>query len=460
MTPENEGGTVDLLDATTLPDPYPIAPLTAPPDATIVVPGSKSITNRALVCAALAEGTSTLTGALFADDTEAMLGVLGALGIGLAIDRATNEVLVMGCAGEVPAAAQALDVRQSGTTARFIPPLLALGNGSYRLIGHPQLLARPMAPTFDALRHLGVAVEELAGAGRLPATIRGHDPEGHSIRGGRLRLPGDVSSQFLSGLLMIGPYLPDGLVIEVTTPLVSRPYVELTAAVMRSFGAPVETPDGATFAVAPGGYRAARYRIEPDASAASYFFAAAAMSGGRVRVEGLGRASQQGDMAFVDLLEEMGARVDQDDESTEVAGTGELHGIDADLAELSDTAPTLAVTAVVADGPTRVTGIGFIRAKETDRIAAVAAELERCGIEVSIDADGWSITPGPVQPAVIRTYDDHRMAMSFALLGLRHPGVAIAGPSCVAKTFPGFWAALQRLHEAGRREGPVRLPTR
>jgi len=452
--------TLDLFDATTLPDPYAIVSLTSPPDTTIEVPGSKSITNRALVCAALAEGTSTLHGLLFADDTEAMLDVLGALGIGLDVDRSTNQVEVVGCAGDVPATERPLDVRQSGTTARFVPPLLALGSGSYRVIGHPQLLARPMAPTFDALRELSVGVEELAGAGRLPATIRGRSPSGHGIRGGRLRLPGDVSSQFLSGLLLIGPCLPDGLTIEVTTPLVSRPYVELTAEVMGSFGAAVEMPDRATFAVAPGGYRATEYRVEPDASAASYFFAAAAMSGGCVRVPGLGRASRQGDMAFVDLLEEMGAEVHREDESTEVTGTGELHGIDADLADLSDTAQTLAATAVGANGPTRVTGIGFIRAKETDRIAAVAAELTRCGIEVRNETDGWSITPGPVKPAVIRTYGDHRMAMSFSLLGLSNSGIAIGGPGCVAKTFPGFWAALDRLHEPRRHEGTVRLPTR
>ncbi len=462
MSPSKGARAVDLADPATLPDPYPVLPLASPPATTVEVPGSKSITNRALVCAALAGGRSTLTGALFADDTEAMLDVLRVLGIGLTVDRRRNEVEVEvdGCAGAVPATGQALDVRRSGTTARFVPPLLALGSGSYRVIGHRQLLARPMGPTFDALRELGIAVEELEGRARLPATIGGRGLHGHGMRGGRLRLPGDVSSQFLSGLLLIGPCLPDGLVIEVTTPLVSRPYVELTAAVMRAFGASVDTPDPATFAVAPGGYRAARYRIEPDASAASYFFAAAAMSGGRVLVPGLGRTSQQGDMAFVGLLSDMGAVVDQDDESTEVNGTGELHGIDADLADLSDTAQTLAVVAAGAEGTTRVTGIGFIRAKETDRIAAVAAELTRCGIEVSIEADGWSIRSGPVRPAVVRTYEDHRMAMSFALLGLCNPGIAIAGPDCVAKTFPGFWVALHRLYEPDPPEAPDRLPTR
>jgi 3-phosphoshikimate 1-carboxyvinyltransferase len=183
------------------------------------------------------------------------------------------------------------------------------------------------------------------------------------------------------------------------------------------------------------------------------------MSGGRVVVPGLGRRSHQGDMGFVDLLGQMGAEVRQDDQRTEVRGTGVLHGLDADLADLSDTAQTLAVTAVVGDRPTRVTGIGFIRAKETDRIAAVAAELRRCGIDAVVEPDGWLIHPGPVQPAVIQTYGDHRMAMSFALLGLRATGIAISDPGCVAKTFPGFWAALHRLYKRGQPDGPGRLPT-
>lgn len=446
MTPGGGEQTVDLGDLAHLPDPYPITPLVRLPDTTVEIPGSKSITNRALICAALAEGSSTLIGPLFADDTAAMLGVLDALAIVVRADPGAGRVEVVGCAGEVPATDRTLDVRQSGTTARFLAPLLALGAGSYRISGHPQLLARPMAPTFDALRGLGVAVEELAGPGRLPATIRGRGVGGGGgLGGGRLRLPGDVSSQFLSGLLLSGPCLPDGLVIEVTTPLVSRPYVDLTIAVMEAFGGSVETPDGSTFAVAPGGYRAAEYRIEPDASAASYFFAAAAVTGGRVRVPGLGSASQQGDMGFLDLLSEMGAAVDQGARSTEVTGPDQLRGIDADLTDLSDTAQTLAVTAARAAGPTRVRGIGFIRAKETDRVAAVATELARCGVDVVVEPDGWSITPRPVQPAVVHTYSDHRMAMSFALLGLTTAGIAIEDPGCVAKTFPGFWSALDRL---------------
>ncbi|MCU1351384.1 MAG: aroA [Acidimicrobiales bacterium] len=430
-----------------LPDPLPIAPVTGPLDATVRVPGSKSITNRALVCAALATGPSTLEGALFADDTEAMVGVLRSVGIDVRTDAPGERIAVEGCGGALPPGAAALDVRQSGTTARFVAPLLALGSGPYRLTGDPQLLARPMGPSFDALRALGVPVEELADAGHLPATVRGG-----GLSGGVVRVPGDVSSQFLSGLLLIGPCLPDGLIVEVTTPLVSRPYVELTLAVMGAFGATTESPDPSTFAVAPGGYRGVvGYRIEPDASTASYPLAAAAICGGRVRVAGLGSGSLQGDAGFADLLAAMGATVHRDADGTEVSGPDRLRGGEFDLTHLSDTAQTLAACAAYADGPVRVRGIGFIRRKETDRVAAVATELRRCGVGVVEEDDGWLIEPAPVHGAVVQTYDDHRMAMSFALLGLRTAGIEIAGPGCVAKTFPGYWALLDELRgPAGR----------
>jgi 3-phosphoshikimate 1-carboxyvinyltransferase len=226
---------------------------------------------------------------------------------------------------------------------------------------------------------------------------------------------------------------------------VSRPYLDLTVATMRSFGADVEVPDDRSFAVAPGGYRPTDLAVEPDASAASYFFAAAAICGGRVRVEGLGTATVQGDLAFVDVLERMGAHVERTARWTEVTGTGTLAGVEADLGALSDTAQTLAAVAVFAEGPTRVTGIGFIRRKETDRIAAVVTELRRCGLRAEEEADGFVVHPGAPRPTTVETYDDHRMAMSFALLGLRAPGIRISDPGCVAKTYPGYFADLDRL---------------
>jgi 3-phosphoshikimate 1-carboxyvinyltransferase len=268
------------------------------------------------------------------------------------------------------------------------------------------------------------------------------------LRGGRVELPGHVSSQFLSGLLLAGPCMTQGIEIEVSTPLVSRPYVALTTSTMRAFGVEVaESDDERTFAVEPQQYRSTTHRIEPDASAASYFFAAAAVCGGRVRVEGLGTASAQGDLGFADVLKRMGAEVTAGDDWTQVVGTGRLEGVTVDLADLSDTAPTLAVVAACASSPTRATGIGFIREKESDRVAAVVAELGRCGVDAAEEPDGFVVRPdrSRLHGERIETYEDHRMAMSFAVLGLRVPGITIVDPSCVGKTFPRFFEALDSL---------------
>ncbi len=432
---------LDLLDLARLPDPLAIDQVSGPLDATVRVPGSKSITNRALVCAALADGTSVLDGALFAEDTAAMLGVLDALGLHVSTQPDEARITVTGCAGQPPPSTTLVDVRQSGTTARFALPLLALGTGTYRVTAHPQMQARPMAATFDGLTGLGARIVGQGHAGHLPVQV-----EAGRLRSGVVRVPGDASSQFLSGLLLIGPCLPGGLVVELTTELVSQPYVEMTTSVMAAFGAVVEQPNDRTFVVAAGGYRARDYAVEPDASAASYPLAAAAICGGRVRVTGLGPAAMQGDTAFADVLAAMGAGVRRDAGGTEVTATaGSLDGGTFDLTHFSDTAQTLAVVAPFARAPVTVTGIGFIRRKEIDRVAAVATELARCGVTVHTDADGWTIIPSTPRPAVVQTSDDHRMAMSFALLGLVTPGMAIAEPRCVAKTFPGYWALLAQL---------------
>ena len=424
-----------------LPDPLLIEPIDGPLDAVVVVPGSKSITNRALVTAALATGTSHLHGVLRADDTEAMIGGLGELGVPVRADWSNAVVDVGGVAGRPPADVAAVDARLSGTTSRFLLPVAALGRGTYRVDGAAPLRARPMGTMVGALRALGVTVTESGAPQRLPV-----DVSGGPVRGGEVELPGDVSSQFLSGLLLAGPSMAEGLTVRVATALVPRPYVDLTLAVMRSFGASVEEDGTGMWRVAPIGYQAATYPVEPDASAASYFFGAAAIVGGRVTVEGLGTESRQGDVAFVDLLERMGADVERRAGSITVSRSGVLHGIDADLADLSDTAQTLAAVAVFAEGPTRMTGIGFIRGKETDRIGNVVTELRRCGIEADEESDGMVVHPGRPQPAIIETYHDHRMAMSFALLGLRAEAIRIADPACVAKTFPGYWDTLARLH--------------
>jgi 3-phosphoshikimate 1-carboxyvinyltransferase len=416
-----------------------VEPLSAPPDAVVRVPGSKSLTNRALVCAAFAEGTSILEGALHADDTEAMIGALRTLGVRVAGEGAT--LTVDGTGGGVPAGPADLDARLSGTTARFLAPLLATGPGPYRLDAAAPMRARPMGPLVDSLRTLGTEVVEDGEPASLPLSIGG------GARGGRVELPGHVSSQFLSGLLLAGPLFPEGVEVVVTTPLVSVPYVEMTRWVMRSFGGDV---DGTH--VAPGCYVATRYEIEPDASAASYFFAAAAITGGRVTVAGLHREALQGDVRFVDVLERMGATVEWGPDSVTVTGPppGGLQGVTVDLADLSDTAQTLAAVAVFAGSPTTVTGIGFIRRKETDRLADTVRELQRVGVEATEHEDGFTIHPGTPRPARIETYDDHRMAMSFALLGLVVPGIEILDPGCVAKTYPDYFADLDQLRRGGR----------
>ncbi len=417
--------------------PRVVRPLLRPPDVAVRVPGSKSHTNRALICAALATGTSRLDGALFADDTEAMVQALRQLGLHVTVDPGQATISVDGTSGVLPQGPVRLDVRQSGTTSRFILPMLALGSGSYVLDGHEQLRARPFEDLVTALSQLGVRTS----GSTLPITV-----QGGSFRGGTVQIPGSVSSQFLSGLLLSAPCAEGPVGIEVLGDLVSQPYVELTLATMRSFGAQIDQDGLRRFVVHPTGYRAADVVIEPDASAASYFFGAAAITGGRVSVPGLGRRTVQGDLAFVDVLEAMGALVERGDDSTEVRGVGSLHGIEIDMADISDTAQTLAVVATFAESVTRITGIGFIRRKETDRIGAVVRELSKLGIRADEDPDGMTIHPGVPHPGVVATHDDHRMAMSFALLGLVHPGIEIADPGCVAKTFPRYFDVLDALH--------------
>jgi 3-phosphoshikimate 1-carboxyvinyltransferase len=422
------------LTADALPDVFAVSLSGARPDTSVTPPGSKSITNRAVLCAALAPGRSRLTGVLFADDTRAMLGSAVALGAEVTIDQASGTVTITGVDPRGQNIPTAIDARQSGTTSRFILPAVALSPARSVVDGSPQLQARPFGPLLDALVTLGAKVESLGPKGYLPVAVTG------PARGGQVELPGHISSQFLSGLLMSGPLMPDGLDVTLTSALVSVPYVRVTQAVMAAFG--VQT-DG--LSVTPASYRASEYAIEPDASAASYFFAAAAVTGGRVTVEGLGTASMQGDVAFADVLEKMGARVERSAYRTTVTGPAQLHGVDVDMADISDTAQTLAAVAVFADSPTRARGIGFIRRKETDRLGAIVTELRRAGIDAVEHDDGFTVNPGLPVPTRFETYGDHRMAMSLSLLGLRVPGIEIADPKCVAKTYPNFFADLSRL---------------
>ena len=417
-----------------------ITPLAVRPHATVRLPGSKSITNRALVCAALASGETTLTGALFADDTEAMVEAVQSLGA--EVDRLPEKATmrIRGTAGSVGTTAGAvIDARMSGTTSRFLAPVLALSERPVTLDGHPQLRARPFGDLADSLRQLGVSVEFPSGGDGLPMVIRG------PIQSHDAAVATDRSSQFLSGLMLAGPLVPGGLTLSIDESTVSRSYVEMTAAVMRSFGADVEVGPEAVNVAGDGYTPVECFAVEPDASSASYFWAAAAITSGTVGVEGLGADSIQGDAHFASLLEAMGASVQEVAGCTRVTG-GPLQGVEVDLADMSDTAPTLAVAASLASTPTTVRGIGFVRGKESDRIATVVSELRRCGVEARELADGFTVVPGSAPAgARVRTYDDHRIAMAFSVLGLAVPGMQIENPGCVAKTFPGFYGALESL---------------
>jgi 3-phosphoshikimate 1-carboxyvinyltransferase len=423
-----------------LPDVLEIHVRSTPVQGTVRPPGSKSYTNRALVLAGLATGRSTIEGALFSDDTLHMARALPALGIPVAPDEAAERFVVHGCGGTPPANRASVFVGNSGTTARFVAPLMALGRGVFELTGDEAMAKRPILPLLDALRSLGVDATSIHGTGCPPIRI-----ESSGLKGGAVRMPGGVSSQYFSGLLLVAPCTRDGLTIDVEGDLVSKPYIEVTGQAMAAFGATFRNDAFRQFQVRPAPYRAMTYRIEPDASAASYFFAAAAVTGGRVVVPGLGARSLQGDLRFVHLLARMGCRVRQTDDETEVTGPSKLRGIDADMSDLSDTAQTIAAIAPFAEGPTRVKGIGFIRRKETNRISAVVTELRRLGIRAEEEDDGFVVHPGAPVAGEVQTYHDHRMAMSFAITGLVAPGIRICNPSCVSKTFPRFFEALRSI---------------
>ena len=415
-------------------------PLEQPPDCEVRVPGSKSITNRAVLIAALADGPSVLEGALFSDDTEYMAEAWRRLGIRVAADAAACRLAVDGRGGTIPAPAAALFVGNAGTAMRFLLPALCLGHGRYHLDGSARMRERPIQDLVEALRPLGAQVRCSAGNGCPPVEVTAD-----GLRGGCTQVAAAKSSQFLSAVLLVAPCTRDGVEVEVTGDLVAPPYVDMTIGVMRAFGVAVGRDGYGRFTVAPQRYTARRYGIEPDASSAHYFLAAAALCGGRVRVAGLGYASLQGDVRFIDLLEQMGATVTRGDAFLEVRGGGELDGIEADMNAISDTAPTLAALAPFARRPVSIRNIAHVRLQESDRLHAVASELQRLGVRVRELDDGLRIEPSAIRAAIVDTYDDHRIAMSFALIGLRVPGIGIRDPACVRKTFPDFFTRLEGL---------------
>lgn len=416
----------------------------APIDATVRVPGSKSITNRALLAAALAHGDSELTGALHSDDTRYMAAALNALGIPVETDEAGAAFRVQGRGGTFPAPQADLFVGNAGTAMRFLVAALPLGHGRYRIDGIPRMRQRPIGPLLQALNDLGADVHGELEAGYPPVIVNAS-----GLPGGRCRMAGDQSSQYFTALLLAGPCAANGIEVEVIGDLVSKPYIPMTAAVMAAFGVTADIDDvhWRTLGVRPGQrYLGRDYRIEPDASNASYFFAAAAVTGGRVRVDGLGRHSTQGDLRFVDVLAAMGAEVTETEDYVEVRGpSGGLRGVDLDLGPISDTAQTLAAIAPFASGPTTIRGVAHARLKETDRVEAMANELRRLGQQVEVFPDGLRVDPRPIVPADIHTYDDHRMAMSFSIAALKAPGIRLQEPGCVAKTFPDFFDRLDAI---------------
>ena len=420
-------------------DVYRVAPLGAPIDAVVEVPGSKSIANRALVCAALAEGESVLTGVPDGDDTEAMVACLRLMGLDL--DRDGSTVVVGGGVSRFRKGPLTLPTRLAGTTSRFLTAVAALGPGPYTIDGDAPLRRRPMAPLHEALTRLGVSVSSLEEAGHLPVTV--HGPL--DATADEVELRGDVSSQYLTALMLVAPYLPNGLRVVLTTPLVSRPYVRITAAVMAAFGVPGVQMGDRIITVPAGRYTPCSYEVEPDASSAGYPLAVAAICGGTVRVPGLTRHSVQGDAAFCHVLARMGCEVVQDDTGTTVSRYGPLHGIEIDMVDLSDLVPTLAAVGVFATGTTDIHGVGFIRNKESDRLGDLCAELRAAGIDASDNRDGIVVRESRPHSATLRTHHDHRLAMSFALLGLAASGIAIENPDVVSKSWPDFWMMIEGL---------------
>lgn len=418
-----------------------IRPLSARLNATIRPPGSKSITNRALLLGVLGGGPCKLSNALRCDDTEIMIEALRTLGFHIEVDWDSRLVTVSRPANAaiIPKASAELFLGNSGTSMRFLTAALSLGQGRYRLDGTSRMRERPIRDLLEALRSLGVRASSEENNGCPPVCV-----ESDGLDGGRVSIRGDTSSQFLSGLLISAPLANRDVTIEVSGSLVSQPYVRMTLAMVEDFGGTIRPGRQGEFHI-PGRQRYHRtsYAVEPDATSAGYFFAAAAICGGTVATAVPPRPLQ-GDWRFVDILERMGCRVSRDGGMIRVTGDA-LCGIDVDMNNTSDCVMTLAVTSCFASGLTRIRNVAHIRHKECDRISALATELSRLGAGVTEYPDGLAIEPAALRGAIVNTYGDHRMAMALALAGLRVPGVVIAEPGCVSKTYPGFFQDLSRL---------------
>lgn len=410
-----------------LPDPLPIPPRPRF-DADLRIPGSKSWTQRALCIAALAEGESVIRGWGDNDDVRRCAAAVAALGAGVRLEPGGIRV-----DGPAKAERAELDLGGSGTALRFLLGLCVALPGEFTLDGDARLRERPVGELARAAENLGAAVKWLGREGCPPLRVSGFGIAPRSVL-----VDASVSSQFLSALLIAGASVAEpGLHVRAAGPVASGSYVAMTVEALRRFGARVGEGRGAWTVCGP--VHAAEFDVEPDATGANYFFAAAAATGGSARVRGLRRGGLQGDLEFLGVLERMGCAVEDDPAGVTVRGPARLRGVDADFARMPDSAQTFAVLAALAEGPSRLRGATNLRVKESDRLGETASELRRLGAQVEIHDDGWTIRPGPLSGAPVATHGDHRMAMSFAVAGLRIPGLSILNPSVVSKSFPSFW---------------------
>ena len=419
---------------------YSVAVKSGALDAVATVPGSKSIAHRALVCAALARGDSTITGLPDGDDTQAMLQGLNMLGAAFSLNGADAHVERSIDLERTDAIT--VDANLAGTTARFLTAIGALRRGPVTVTGNASLRSRPMKDLHLALEQLGAGVSWQDDKYCLPVTVQRGESYSHSVQ-----VAADTSSQFVTSLMLIAPIFPDGLTIELTGEVISLPYIAMSASVMTSFGAHVRIADNRIIVIDGGGYVGCQFAVEPDASSASYPFAAAAVVGGRVRVHGMRSNMLQGDSRFVDVLRQMGCQISEDQAGITVGRDPNrpLQGVDIDMSEISDLVPTLAIVAMFAKTPTRIRNVGFIRNKESDRIGDLACEMRGLGANVLEHEDGLEISPQALHGGSCDTHHDHRIAMAFGVAGLKLPGVIIDQANVVSKSWPQFWEMLEAL---------------
>jgi 3-phosphoshikimate 1-carboxyvinyltransferase len=423
---------------------YNVKPVDGAINGTVVVPGSKSMTNRALLLAALSEHKSRLRGVLFSDDSRHFLDCLIALGFDLIINEEEKIVDITGCGGSIPLKKATIDVGSAGTAARFITAMLALSDGEYVINCSQQMEKRPMAELFKVLSEMGAKFEYLKQEGHLPVRVKGNNGKCTEIN-----MDISKSTQFLSAMLMVTPVTKSGIVITITSRKKTGAYINITMDMLKSFGVNVEFDGEKYYVKGNQNIEIGDYYIEPDVSAACYFYAIAALTGGSITVENVFRNSSQGDIKFIYMLEQMGCVVEEGEKGITVTGNpnGEFNGIDINMNDFSDQALTLAAIAPFAKTSTVIRNVGHIRGQECDRINAIVCELNRCGIDCKAEGDDIYIETGDVKAAYIETYQDHRVAMAFTLMGLKAKGIVIKNPMCCRKTFENYYEVLEKLLE-------------